>query len=109
MPKICLKCTKILKKCNKLLYFNNFLLIIYGKFDILILSKGKTNDRKEEKNMKKYIRKELKKLGRTYSQLCEGLRHNNFITRELLLNALIDMKYKGEVTKCYGGYYMLNS
>ena len=59
--------------------------------------------------MKKYIRKELKKLGRTYSQLCEGLKYNNFLTRELLLNALIDMKYKGEISKYQGGYWVLNN
>lgn len=59
--------------------------------------------------MKKHIRKELRKLGRTYKQLCETLKHNNFLTRELLLNALIDMKINGEVEKYQGGYWVLSN
>jgi len=58
--------------------------------------------------MKKYIRKQLGEYGRTYKQLCKNLKINNIITRELLLDALIDMKLNGEVLKCYGGYYMLS-
>ena len=61
MPKICLKYIKILKKCNKLLYFNNFLLTIYGKFDILILSKGNTNDKERRKKHEKLHKKRVKK------------------------------------------------
>ena len=59
--------------------------------------------------MKNYIRKELKKLGRTRTQLYDGLKFKNFITDWLLFSALYDMVKDEEILKCYGGYYVLNN
>lgn len=58
--------------------------------------------------MKKYIKKQLGELGRTYKQLYKGLKIKNKITELALWFALCDLVDSGEVIKYYGGYYGLN-
>lgn len=58
--------------------------------------------------MKKYIKKQLGELGRTYSQLYKGLKIRNIVTDYMLWFALCDLVRDGEVIKCQGGYYGLN-
>ena len=58
--------------------------------------------------MKKYIKKQLGELGRTYNQLYKGLKIKNIVTDYILWFALCDLVRDGEVTKLQGGYYGLN-